>query len=139
MPSKDNIHEPVKIALSKSGWQITADPYVISYGERFLFVDLGANGQVIGAIQGDRLIAVEIKELKGRSVMAELEQAIGQYMLYKLLLAQVDPERELYLAVTLEAYEDLFQEPIGQLVLRDLPLKLIVVDIESREVSQWIL
>ncbi|RLB99978.1 MAG: fatty-acid synthase, partial [Deltaproteobacteria bacterium] len=24
------------------GWEITDDPYVISYGERFLFVDLGA-------------------------------------------------------------------------------------------------
>ena len=27
------------------------------------------------------------------------EQAIGQYVLYRLLLEQVDPERELYLAV----------------------------------------
>jgi hypothetical protein len=38
MPAKDRIHELVKQALLKDGWQITDDPYVISYGERFLFV-----------------------------------------------------------------------------------------------------
>ncbi|WP_277988791.1 element excision factor XisH family protein [Chroococcus sp. FPU101] len=27
------------------------------------------------------------------------EQAIGQYVLYRLLLSQVDPEREIYLAI----------------------------------------
>ncbi len=70
--------------------------------------------------------------------MAELEQAIGQYVLYQLLLAQVDPARILYLAVTTQVYDELFQEPIGKLVLRDLPLKLLVVDIELQEVRQWI-
>jgi hypothetical protein len=41
MPARDSIHN-VKQALIKDGWQITDDPYVISYGERFLFVDLAA-------------------------------------------------------------------------------------------------
>jgi hypothetical protein len=36
------------------------------------------------------------------------------------------------------SYDGLFQEPIGKLVLRDLPLRLVVVDIELQEVSQWI-
>jgi len=44
MPQKDSIHNPVKQALVKDGWEITDDPYVIAYGERFLFVDLGAEG-----------------------------------------------------------------------------------------------
>lgn len=138
MPSRDSIHAPVKSALRQAGWHITADPYVISYGERFLFVDLGAEGRFIGAERGNCRIAIEIKELRGRSVMAELEQAIGQYVLYQLLLAQVDPARILYLAVTTQVYDELFQEPIGKLVLRDLPLKLLVVDIELQEVRQWI-
>jgi XisH protein len=138
MPARDTIHKPVKEALRQSGWSITDDPYVISYGERFLFVDLGAESEYIGAEQGGCRIAIEVKELRGRSILAELEQAIGQYVLYQLLLAQVDPDRTIYLAITTQTYDDLFQEPIGELVLRDLPLRLVVVDIELQEVSQWI-
>jgi len=84
MPARDALHDPVKAALMRAGWTITDDPYVISYGERFLFVDLGIERQLIGARLGNYRVAVEVKELRGRSVIVELEQAIGQYMLYKL-------------------------------------------------------
>ncbi|WP_448570371.1 element excision factor XisH family protein [Trichothermofontia sp.] len=107
-------------------------------GERFLFVDLGITGWFIGAERGNYRIAIEIKDLRGKSPIAELEQAIGQYMLYRLLLAQVDPERRLYLAVSTPVYDELFREPIGELVIRDLPLNLLVVDVETLEVKQWI-
>jgi hypothetical protein len=39
MAQRDSIHSAVKQALVKDGWEITDDPYVITYGERFLFVD----------------------------------------------------------------------------------------------------
>lgn len=73
----------------------SCDPFVISYGERFLFIDLAAvdvpspdevNGLCIGAQREDTRIAVEIKEFRGKSVIDDLEQAIGQYTLYRLLL-----------------------------------------------------
>ncbi|MDJ1178219.1 element excision factor XisH family protein [Roseofilum sp. BLCC_M91] len=103
-----------------------------------MFVDLGITGQFIGAERGNYRIAIEIKELRGKSPMVELEQAMGQYTLYRLLLAQVDPERSLYLAVSTQVYKELFQEPIGKLVIRDLPLNLLIVDVETVEVKQWI-
>jgi len=93
MPQRDSIHSIVKQSLINDGWEITDDPYVISYGERFLFVDLGASGitdrgkgQFIVAKRQGKKIAVEIKELRGKSIIKELEQAIGQYVLYKLLI-----------------------------------------------------
>ena len=43
MPARDSSHEAVKQAVINDGWVITDDPYVISYGDRFLFVDLGAS------------------------------------------------------------------------------------------------
>jgi hypothetical protein len=138
MPVRDAIHDPVTQALIRDGWQITDDPYVISYGDRFLFIDLGMTSRFIGAERSGQRLAVEIKELRGRSIITELEQAIGQYVLYQLLLTQVDPDRLLYLAVSRQAYEEIFQEPIGQLVINDLPLNLIVVDIASSKVHQWI-
>lgn len=150
MPQRDTIHNLVKQAIIKDGWVITNDPYVISYGERFLFVDLGAaqvddwqqvqelQGQFIGAERGNQRIAVEIKQFRGQSAIADLEQAIGQYVLYRLLLAQVDPEREIYLAIMDITYDEIFNEPIGKMVIEELPLKLMIVDVEKVEVKQWI-
>ncbi len=146
MPQRDIIHDVVKQALVYEGWDITDDSYVISYGERFLFVDLGASAtqpfeqpgsQILGAQREDRQIAVEIKEFRGRSAMADLEQAHGQYVLYKLLLRRVDPTRELYLAVTDVVYDALFREPIGELVIKEVPLQLLVIASEKAEVLQW--
>jgi hypothetical protein len=147
MPKRDKIHQIVKKALIKSGWQITDDPYVISYGERFLFIDLGAeetdktneiNSRVIGAKQGEKVIAIEIKEFTTPSPIVELEQAIGQYTLYQLLLKQVEPNRELYLAITTKMNEEIFSEPIGQLVIQELNLKLIIIDTNKEEIIRWI-
>lgn len=147
MPPRDAIHDIVKQALIKDGWNITADPYVISYGERFLFVDLGANkfreinniqAGFIGAERDNSRIAIEIKDFRTKSVISDLEQAIGQYVLYRLLLNKVDPGREVYLATTVAIYNEIFSEPIGELVINDLPLKLIIVDINQAEIKQWI-
>lgn len=86
MPARDTIHNIVKEALIKDGWEITNDPYVISYGERFLFVDLAAaasevnnkiEGRFIGAKRENTRIAIEIKEFRGVSPIADLEQALG--------------------------------------------------------------
>ena len=146
MPQRDTIHNLVKQAILKEGWIVTDDPYVISYGERFLFVDLGATepevnsieGQFIGAERGNSRIALEIKDFRRQAVITDLERAIGQYVLYRLLLNKVDPKREIYLAITDIAYDEIFHEPIGKVVMSDLPLKLLVVDVEKVEVKEWI-
>ena len=66
MPARDSIHEIVKQAIIKDGWNITDDPYVISYGDRFLFVDLGIEKRFIGAERENSRIAIKIKEFRGR-------------------------------------------------------------------------
>ncbi|MGD1702544.1 XisH family protein [Dapis sp. BLCC M229] len=144
MPARDSIHNLVKQAIIKDGWEITDDPYVISYGERFLFIDLAAtghefnNGNLIAAKQGNFQLAVEIKEFRGNSPIVDLEQAIGQYILYQLLLKEVDPVREIYLAISSFTYNNIFSESIGELVINNLPMKLLVVDLEKVEVLEWI-
>jgi hypothetical protein len=149
VPQKDTIHEIVKQAVIKDGWSIakTDDPYVISYGERFLFIDLAASksnnishikSSFIGAERGNSRIAIEIKGFRGKSIMLDLEQAIGQYTLYRLLLNKVNPGREVYLAITDVTYDEFFSEPIGELIINELPLKLIIVNVEKAEIVQWI-
>lgn len=69
MAQRDAVHDTVKQALIKDGWEITDDPYVITYGERLLFVDLGAEenqgivGNFIGAERANLRI-IEQTEVK---------------------------------------------------------------------------
>lgn len=48
MPRRNVYHEVVKNALIKDGWTITDDPLILSYGDRELYADLGAE-KMIGA------------------------------------------------------------------------------------------
>jgi hypothetical protein len=43
MPARDVYHETVKRALNKDDWAITHDPLKLSWGDKDLFVDLGAS------------------------------------------------------------------------------------------------
>ena len=138
MPARDSIHIFIKQALLKAGWRVTHDPYIISYGERFLFVDLGVEAWLLSAERSGKKIAIEIKDFRNKSVITSLEQAIGQYMLYQVLIQRVEPEREVYLAIPEKVYNEIFSEPIGQAVITDLSLKLIVVDLDKLEIVQWI-
>ena len=138
MPAKDLYHEVVKQALQKDGWLITHDPLRISFGGRNLYADLGAE-RLISAQKGNQKIAIEIKGFAGLSDIYELETALGQYILYRRLLSQTEPERELFLAVPKYADETIFAEQIGRLVVEAEHLKLIVFDEVKEEIVRWVL
>lgn len=137
MPANDAIHDAVVRALTKDGWSITDDPLTVEFGDLYLFIDL-AGARALAARRGDERIAVEIKSFSGRSKVADLQQAVGQFVVYRAVLGRVEPERVLYLAVSSTTYEQVFHTPAGAAVSADLELKLIVVDLETEEVSSWI-
>lgn len=82
MPAKDIYHEIVKQALIKNDWTITDDPLKLTIGGRSLYVDLGAE-KLIAAQKGNQKIAVEIKSFLSLSPIKDLENALGQYILYQ--------------------------------------------------------
>ncbi|MEG3840433.1 XisH family protein [Microcoleus sp. herbarium14] len=127
MPAKDTYHNNVRTALEKDGWTITNDPLTLEIGDRSLFVDLGAE-KILAAEKQGRKIAVEVKSFLAASPVHDLEEALGQYIVYEDILEVSEPERNIYLAVREEVYLDIFSEPIGQLLLRKKRLKLIVFD-----------
>ncbi len=96
----DVYHRTVKNALLKDDWTITHDPFAIPYGDHNLFVDLGAE-KLLAAEKSGLQIAVEIKSFISRSQVNDLENALGQYLLYRSLLKRREPERVIYLAVPL--------------------------------------
>ncbi|MBE9143555.1 element excision factor XisH family protein [Planktothrix mougeotii] len=137
MPAKDIYHDDVKIALEKDGWTITKDPLVLQWGSKDLFVDLGAE-KLLAAQRQNEKIAVEIKSFAGSSQVNDLEKAVGQYIVYRNILEEIETDRVLYLAIPKKAFQDIFSEPLGSLVLRKNQLNLLVFIPQTQEVMQWI-
>jgi len=137
MPAKDIYHDAVRNALIKEGWTITDDPLILSIGKRDLFVDLGAE-KLITAEKDRQKIAVEIKSFIGKSRIDDLEKALGQYILYDEIMMDKQENRMLYLAIKKSAYEDIFEEPIGRLLLRRNIVKLLVFDEKREVILEWI-
>jgi hypothetical protein len=52
MPRKDKYHDAVRTVLEKDGWTISHDPLVLEWGDKDVYVDLGA----------ERLLAAEKAE-----------------------------------------------------------------------------
>lgn len=87
MPAKDIYHDTVITVLKKEGWVITDDPLKLKWGLRELFVDLGAS-KLLAAQKGEQKIAVEIKSFVKISPVRDLEEALGQYILYRNILEE---------------------------------------------------
>lgn len=137
MPAQDLYHDAVKQALIKDGWHITDDPLYIGYGDVDVYVDLGAERPIAAEKEG-RKIAVEIKSFVGRSVVRDMEQAVGQYVLYRDLLEETEPQRALYLAVDDEVYKSVFQRVGFQVIVKKNNIRMLVVRVDSEEIVQWI-
>jgi hypothetical protein len=137
MPAKDLYHDTVKTALLKDGWTITDDPFTLSVEDRDLFIDFGAEKLLVAERESQK-IAVEVKSFISASLISDLEQALGQYILYEDLLQIQYPERLLYLAIRDTVYESFFQERIVQIVLKRRQLRLLIFDEIQEEIIQWI-
>lgn len=137
MPARDIYHDTVKNALIKDGWTITHDPFQLKWGKKDLYADLGRE-RLLAAQKDTLRIAVAVKCFLGPSETADLEQAIGQYVLYDFIVAEREPDRILYLAVTGQVMNDVFDEAIGKLVLQNHRIRLIVFDPGSEVIIRWI-
>jgi hypothetical protein len=135
--AKDLYHNTVKNALEKDSWTITDEFLRLSIGSRSVYIDLGAE-KIIAAEKEGRKIAVKIKSFLSSSPVQDLENALGQYILYRDGLMRSQPGRILYLAITELVYLDFFQEEIAQMVVKNNQLKLVTFDPEKEEIVQWI-
>jgi XisH protein len=138
LSAKDLYHEIVRTALERDGWQITADPLILTFTpKRQLRIDLGAE-KLIGAERDDQYIAVEVKTFLAPSNLSEFHAALGQFLNYRLALKIRQPDRKLFLAIPQEIYQDFFLEEFTQLSIAEYQLKLIIFHVENQEIVQWI-
>lgn len=127
----------MKFALQKDGWTVTHDPFPLQIGKKRLSADLGAE-RLISAEKGTQRIVVEVKSFVGQSDVKDLEQALGQYVLYRQILKEMRSERSLYLAVSQTTFNSVFTIELGQVLLKNQIIKLVVFDDESEAIVQWI-
>ena len=135
--ARDLFHDIVRTALEKDGWIITDDPLSIRCGGIDIQIDLGVE-KLLAAEKGTEKIAVEIKNFVSTSKISEFHMALGQFINYRTALRSEEPERVLYLAVPSAIYNDFFSLPFTQTVVSENHLKIIIYDIETEEIVQWI-
>lgn len=137
MAARDIFHSHVRDALEKDGWLITHDPLHLQWGKRDMYVDL-AGEELVAAEKEGRRIAVEIKSFIGASELDDLKDALGQFVLYRNVMKRLEPNRELYLAIRDVTYEQLFNEPIGQLLTEAENIWLLIFSPTERRILQWL-
>ncbi len=138
MPRKDNYHAAVRTALERDGWVITDDPLSVQTPGTEFQIDLAAERMIISAEKAGEKIAVEIKSLVGHTFFYDYYQALGQFLVYKIALELVYPDKTLFLAVPKEAYEELkesyaFRESWSRYIVN-----LLIFNHKQKEISQWI-
>ena len=81
---------------------------------------------------------VEVKGFRSPSPVADLEGALGQFVLYRALLKRAEPERLLYLAVSRATYSAVFREADARDLIAELQLRLVEIDPTQEVVTRWI-
>ncbi|MBK8563106.1 MAG: XisH family protein [Saprospiraceae bacterium] len=134
--AKDIYHNVFRRALERDGWTITHDPYPLRVGRIGYEVDFGAE-KLLAAEKGAHRIAVELKSFAGPSDINEFHRAVGQFNDYFVALEVVEPERQLFLGIPEDTWEDFFQEPIIQKSLERIQAKIVVYSVVNQSIVSW--
>jgi hypothetical protein len=137
MSARDLFHESVRRGLAKDGWTIVADPLELEWEGVTVKIDIAAD-RLISADKGDEKIAIEIKSFISPSAISDFHTALGQCLNYQIMLEVREPDRSLYLAIPVDAYETFFQTSFAKAVISRYNLKLVVYNPIIEEIVQWI-
>lgn len=137
MPAKDVFHDTVKNALIKDGWMIVDENYALEYEGDRVYADLAAE-KILAIQKQERKIIVEVKSFLGRSFISDLEDAIGQYIVYRDIIHETASPHQLYLAVSKGVYQGGFQKKLAQMLIKRNQVNLLIFDANAEVVDQWI-
>ncbi len=137
MAAKDKYHEHVKEALIKDGWEITHDPYIMRIRGTNYEIDLGAE-KIIAATKENEQILIEVKSLLQASIVYEFHSVLGQFIAYRLNIKDLKLNRVLYVAISRNAYEKIQKLPAILHYIKEFEMKLIIFDINTKQIKEWI-
>lgn len=69
--------------------------------------------------------------------MQDQERAIGQFVLYRTVLAEREPDRALFLAVPQFILQDVFEQPLGELLIEHNLVQVVGFDPDEEVIVQW--
>jgi len=69
--------------------------------------------------------------------LTDLKVALGQYEIYKNFLEVTEPECQLYLAISSEIDNEIFQQKAYQFIIKRHQLPFIIVNVETEEIVKW--
>lgn len=134
MPAKDRLHDSVKRTLTKAGWTIDNEQIRLKVGDRNLWIDIQASRS-----EWHSVILVEVKGFENPpSLVEQLSDTVGQYVVYSFALAAKQISMPLYLAMPNAAYEGIWSEELGQGLIESEGIKLLVFDPITEEIVQWL-
>ncbi len=135
--ARDKFHQEVRQALEQEGWFISDDPLYLKIGRIPIHIDLGAE-KLIGAERNGEKIAVEVKTFSKSSFITAFHEAVGQYIVYREALEEMEVERTLYLAIPADTYEDYGEETLVQRVFRNNKIKVIIYEPSLISTLSWL-
>lgn len=97
-------------------------------------MDLATGRVAVAAEKDGRRIAVAIRNFLSPSSIRDLPEAVGQFEIYRAVLAEMDPDRHLYRPVPRRVWTGLLAESFGQLIIDRLTLRLLVFE-EQQEAA----
>lgn len=136
MPAKDSHHEIVVRSLTKAGWTIVTEQVYLSVGKssdthRRLYIDIQAQ------FNREIVVLIEVKSLE-RSPTHQLMELIGQYLVYRAALEYLSMRVPLYVAVPEKAYQGIIQHVLGQRIMSNYSIPLLIYDPVQEVIVQWI-
>lgn len=137
MPAKDIYHNAVRCALIKDNWKILAENYTLEYGGDRLYADIAAEKSITAEKHNQRIL-IEVKSFLGKSFFNDLENAVGQYIIYRDILLETESDLKPYLAIAQGIYKSNFQRKLAQMIIKRNQVNLLIFDAENEEISQWI-
>ena len=135
--ARDIYHNAVRIALQKDGWKITHDPLRVETDGFNLLIDLGATRRLVGAYRNGEKIAVEIKSFASPSGISQFHTALGQFLNYRDVLGDEEPDRKLHLAIPADAYLTTFKIPFVARAVQKYDLAIVVYHPIQEVILSW--
>jgi hypothetical protein len=73
----------------------------------------------------------------GVSDLGQFEDALGQFLLYKLALFKKEPERTLFLAVPSSFFESFFDDPFFLEAVNHYDVKMVIFEEKHNKIKEW--
>ena len=122
-------------ALQKDGWRVTEQQVPMKLGRRRVFIDLRATHGANGSRQ--ELALIEVKCFPDpQNTSQDIYTAIGQYILYRAMLRELELDISLYLSIPEVIYNDVF-DTIVQRAVAESQIKLVIVNLDKERVVRW--